>query len=186
MKGAEKMAFFSRNIGLILKTFLYQIVMSIFGFMIYGATYKNTILLIVGQVTVALFFFYIMVTQMFEKGSKNCEYDRCHGESSSMAAGFLFALIAFLPTIILSVISLIAPPFAADGNILNGGGYVAYLMNKSFLQGMYSGIHQILVPPVQGTDVLNGQCLWFLVGAIPGWLICGVSYLIGYRQFKKN
>ena len=56
---------FSRNAGLMLKTFLYQVVMSLFGFMMYGATYKIPFLLIVGQATIVLFFFYILTTQMY-------------------------------------------------------------------------------------------------------------------------
>jgi len=182
------MSFISRNLGLILKTFLYQIVMSLFGLMLYGATNQNTVLLVIGQACVLLFFFYIMFTQMYQKGFKNREYDWAHEAATSPFWGFLFALIAFLPAIFTSVFTMIFPPFAENGTILNDGGYVAYLLNKSFLQGMFAGIHQTLIPTVQGTDALNGQCLLHLISALPGILTCGVGYLIGMLRFghKKS
>ncbi|MBQ3075967.1 MAG: hypothetical protein IJC26_07850 [Clostridia bacterium] len=189
------MNWFSRNTGLMVKTFLYQIVMSLFGFMMYGATYKIPLLLIVGQATVILFFFYIMSSQMYQSGAKTCEYDRAHGESSSPAAGFLFAVIAFLPTFILAIISLVSPPFFADGTS-NTVGYLSYLGNHTFLQGMYVGITQTLYPTSAGganealaaanAAAINSRCSLHLFGAIPGALVGGIGYMMGYLGFKKD
>jgi len=176
---------FSRNIGLICKTFLYQIVMSIFGLMMYGATNQNAFLLILGAASVILFFLFIMSSQMFQAGGKNCEFDRAHGQKSSPFLGFLFALVAFLPTILLCLWSISFPPFAANGDPL-GTGYIPFLLNKSFLQGMYVSIHQACIPTVQGTDALNSQPLLQLFSTIPGILFAGAGYWIGYRSFTKE
>lgn len=189
------MTAFSRNISLTLKTFLYQIVMSLFGIMMYLATKSNTLLLIVGQASVILFFIYVMVTQMYQSGYKMCEYDRGHDSSSSPAYGFLFAFLAFLPTILLSGWTLIFPPFDEIGAI-NAGGYVPFLLNKNFLQGMYIGIIQTLFPTSAGGSsealaiangiAMNRQCFAYLFGAIPGILASGIGYLIGYVHFSKD
>lgn len=185
------MNLFSRNSGLLVKTFLYQVVMSLFGFMMYGATYKIPFILAVGQITVVLFFFYIMSSQMYQGGGKACEYDYAHKSSSSPAAGFLFALIAFLPTILLAVVSIITPPYAAP-EVTNTAGYLSYLGNHTFLQGMYVGITQTVFPTAAGiaadkmADAINSRCYLHLVGAIPGILACGISYLIGYKNFLKD
>lgn len=189
------MSLFSRNAGLILKTFLYQVVMSLFGFMMYGATYKIPFLLVIGQITVILFYFYILITQMYGGGAKTSEYDLAHKEKSSALAGFLFALIAFLPTFILAVISVYSQPFTADG-LTNTAGYLSYLGNHTFLQGMYVGITQHLFPTVSGgaNDALNfanmasinARCFLHLFGAIPGILASGISYFLGYRSFRKE
>ncbi len=186
---------FSRNSGLILKTFLYQIVMSLFGFMMYGATYKIPLLLVIGQTTVVLFFFYIMSSQMYKGGAKMCEYDRGHSLSSSPAAGFLFALFAFLPTIILAIISVVSPPFSESGTA-NTAGYLSYLGNHTFLQGMYVGITQTIYPTAAGganealaaanASAINSRCVLHLFGAIPGILACGIGYLLGYQNFKMS
>ncbi|MBR5295941.1 MAG: hypothetical protein IKU24_05070 [Clostridia bacterium] len=189
------MSSFSRNLGLILKTFLYQIVMSLFGFMMYGATYKIPFLLIIGQLTVVLFYFYTLCSQMYQGGAKTCEYDNAHKEKSSALAGFLFALIAFLPTICLAVISTVSPPFASDG-ATNTAGYLSYLGNHTFLQGMYVGITQHLFPTVSGgaSDAvsfaniasINSRCFVHLFGALPGIFASGISYFVGYRNFKRE
>lgn len=189
------MNLFSRNAGLILKTFLYQVVMSLFGFMMYGATYKIPFLLIVGQATIFLFFFYILTSQMYRGGAKMCEFDIAHGQATSPAAGFLFALIAFLPTIILAVISICIPPFS-DAGATNTAGYLSYLGNHTFLQGMYVGITQYLFPTAAGgasealnqanMTAINSRCLIHLFGAIPGILASGIAYTIGYTGFKKE
>jgi len=186
---------FSRNLGLTLKTFLYQIVMSLFGIMMYLATKSNTLLLVAGQASVIIFFLYIMSTQMYQSGYKMCEYDRGHGSTSSPAFGFLFAFLAFLPTILLSAWTLICPPFDGAGAI-NAGGYVPFLLNKNFLQGMYIGIVQTLFPTTAGGTsealaavngaAMNRQCLFYLAGAIPGILASGTGYLIGYLHFSKD
>ena len=189
------MNLFARNSGLMVKTFLYQIVMSLFGFMMYGATYKIPLLLIIGQATIILFFFYILSSQMYQSGAKTCEYDHGHGCSSSPAAGFLFALIAFLPTIVLAVVSVVTPPYI-QADVPNTAGYLSYLGNHTFLQGMYAGITQTIYPTVAGgaSDALaqanavaiNARCFLHLFGAIPGILASGIGYLTGYLGFKKN
>lgn len=189
------MTWFTKNAGLMLKTFLYQVVMSLFGFMMYGATYKISLLLVIGQATVILFFFYIMFTQTYQSGAKTCEYDHGHGTKSSPAAGFLFALIAFLPTTILALVSVIVPPFA-DGGASNTTGYISYLCNHTFLQGMYVGITQTIYPTVAGganealaaanAAAINSRCILHLFGAIPGICAGGFGYLMGYLNFKKD
>lgn len=186
---------FSRNASLILKTFLYQIVMSLFGFMMYSSTYKIPLLLVVGQLTVVLFYYYILSSQMVQGGHKMCEYDMAHGTSSSPLFGFVFALIAFLPTIILAVVSVVSPPYLANG-ATNTAGYLSYLGNHTFLQGMYVGITQWIYPTSAGTSAealatlnaqaVNARCFIHLFGAVPGILISGGSYLFGYLNFKKG
>lgn len=189
------MTWFTRNTGLMVKTFLYQVVMSLFGFMMYGATYKIPLLLVIGQATVILFFFYIMSSQMYQSGAKQCEYDRSHDSHSSPSAGFLFALLAFLPTIILALISVIVPPFAESGDS-NTAGYISYLCNHTFLQGMYVGITQTVFPTAAGganealaaanAAAINSRCFIHLFGAIPGILAGSIGYMLGYLNFKKD
>ncbi len=185
----------SKNTGLIVKTFLYQVVMSLFGFMMYGSTYRIPLLLVIGQATVILFFFYIISSQMYKGGAKNCEHDRAHQTSSSPWVGFLLSSIAFLPTILLAILSVFTPPFDAEG-MSNTAGYLSYLGNHTFLQGMYVGITQTVFPTSAGgasealaqanATAINARCYLHLFGAIPGILLSGFGYLLGYLQFKKD
>ena len=186
---------FTKNSELILKTFLYQIVMSFFGIMIYSATSSNTLILIVGQSTVVLFFLYIMSSQSYRAGFKSAEFGRAHGIASPPALGFLLTLIAFLPTIALSLWAVLFPPFLANGEA-QGMGYVPFLLNKTFLQGMYIGIVQWIFPTQAGGSsdalaianalALNRQCYLYLAGAIPGFLASGLGYFIGHVRLSKD
>ncbi|MBR2615104.1 MAG: hypothetical protein IKC69_00290, partial [Clostridia bacterium] len=98
-----------RNAALTFKTFLYQVVMSLFGFMMYSSTYRIPFLLWIGQAIISVFFLFIMAYQMFQAGAKACEYDRAHSLSSSPLLGFGFALIGFIPALVLSAIGIAQP-----------------------------------------------------------------------------
>lgn len=185
---------FKRNGGLIFKTFLYQVVMSLFGFMMYSSTYKIPLIMTVGQITITIFYLYIMFHQMYQQGAKNCEYDWAHSLSSSPAFGFLFCLIAFLPTILLSAYTCIFPPYASEAM---QSSYPAFLINKVFLQGMHVGFFQWLFPTSSAASVdaaataanavsMNAQCFAHLFGCIPGIIACGLGYFFGYEGFKKD
>ncbi len=184
---------FSRNYGLILKTFLYQVAMSLFGFMMYTGTYKIPLLLVVGQITILFFFIYIMFSQTYQAGSKACEHDWAHSLSSSCLLGFLFALIAFIPAIVLSVWCVAVPPVAADGASYSAS-YAPFLINRFFLQGMYIGISQWLFPAASASAgdaaanaaAMNSQCFMYLFTAIPGLLASGIGYLVGYKHFRSQ
>lgn len=179
-----------RNSVLILKTFLYQVVMSLFGFMMYSAIYKIPFLAVIGQGIITVFFLYIMFHQMYQQGAKACEYDWAHKLTSSPALGILFAFVAFLPAIILSAGTVISAPFALDGTPT--ASYAPFLINKTFLQGMYIGIVQFLFPTsaTAGAPAIaaasNAQCFAHLISCIPGLLSCGIGYAIGYLHFKRN
>ena len=181
------MRFFSRYSDLILKTFLYQIVMSFFGLMMFTATSGNAFLFLLGQIAILLFWAFILFHQGMQKGQKMCEKE----PGSSPFGGFLPALIAFLPAILLSVWSYLSKPYAPDGA---GQNLVPFLLNKTLLQGMYVGLAQKIFPTtvsgassaveVQNAAALNRQTLLYLFTSLPGILLCGVGYLFGHLNFS--
>lgn len=184
--------YWKRNSSLIFKTFLYQIVMSLFGMMMFGAVQKVPLINIIGSAIIIFFFHYIMVSQMYRAGSKNCESDCAHKLSSFAWAGFLFALIAFIPTILMSTYSLFFPPFSELGEKTNGYPYLNYLLNKTFFQGMYASVFQWFAPTSGTYDAVGNansiliQVKIFAFTAIPGILSSGFGYLAGYLNFKKE
>ena len=177
-----------RNVGLVFKTFLYQIVMSLFGFMMYSSTYKIPFIMTVGQITITVFFIYIMFHQTYQQGAKNCEYDHAHDLTSSPFLGFLFSFIAFIPALLLSAYTSFFPPFA--GEVMQSS-YPAFLINKVFLQGMHVGILQWIFPTgsadlLQSANAMNSQCIAHLICCIPGILAAGAGYWVGYASFKRE
>jgi hypothetical protein len=176
------------------KTFLYQIVMSFFGIMMYTATRHNTFLFVAGQISLFIFYAYILSSQMYKAGFKAYEYDSAHQTASPAAMGFIFALIAFLPTLLLAIFSYFNPPILSDG-ASRGSGYIPYILNKSLLQGMYIGVVQHIYPTSSGGNdallalensiAMNNQSLLYLILPIPGILVSGISYVLGCFSFKK-
>jgi len=181
-----------KNKGLMLKTFLYQIVMSFFGIMMFTATSQNQFLLILGQALVILFYYYILFSQSSQYGWKTCERDCAHCTTSSPFFGFFPAIISFLPAILLSLISFLNPPYAADGTAIFASPFI---INKTFLQGMYIGIAQQLYPTTtivaqtsasENAAALNSQTFLYLFSSIPGILLTGAGYLTGYLRFAAK
>ena len=61
---------------------------------------------------------------------------------------------------------------------------------------MYIGIVQSIFPTSAGGSsealaiangaAMNRQCLFYLMGALPGILASGIGYLVGYFHFSKD
>ncbi len=187
------MNFWKRSADYIGKTFLYQIVMSFFGIMMYEATQFNLVLYIIGTLCVLAFYAYILISQSLQKGAKMAEFDHRNKVDSSPFAGFFLSFAAFLPTIVLSAVSCIAPPYYADGS---GRNVVPYILNRCFLQGMHLGVLQKLFPTTAegaaaevaaaNAAAANSQAPYLLLLALPWILLCGLSYLYGYKRFCKG
>lgn len=179
------MAYLSRSRGLILKTFLYQLVMSFFGIMMNTATYRNTALLVIGQVMVILFYLYIFFSQSMKAGSKECEYGMGHGVRTCPWAGTLPIFLGFVPMIALSVVSASLPPFTAEGEM--SASYLPYVFNNLLQQGVYRGIYQMLYPAGDNAgQAANAQALLFPFAFLPGYLAGVSGYALGWYRFVAD
>ncbi|MBQ3865552.1 MAG: hypothetical protein II776_01525 [Clostridia bacterium] len=186
------MSFIGRGKGLIFKTFLYQVVMSFFGIMMYTATFRNTALMVIGTVMVIAFYLFIFFRQSMQAGSKECEYGIAHRSNTSPWSGCLLVLLGFLPMIALSVWSVFQPPYLADGS--SGAAIVPFTVNKVLQQGVYQGVYQMLWPTVSGdagvgpanAAALNHQALLFPFAFLPGWIAGSAGYAVGWNRFKMD
>ncbi len=191
------MGIWKRGRDLIWKTFLYQIVMSFFGVMMYSVTYQNTVLFILGQVAVLGFYGFILVSQTMQKAGRIAEYDHRNAVTTSPLSGFWLSALGFVPTFVLSAITFFLPPFTADGGS-NSFALSVFQINKTFQQGMYVGIYQRIFPPADASlyaasevgaanaAALNSQTSIMPLAVIPGILLCGFAYLYGYKHFMKG
>lgn len=179
------MAYLSRVKGLILKTFLYQLVMSFFGIMMNTATSRNTALLVIGQVMVIAFYLYIFFSQSMQAGSKECEYGVGHGAETSPWLGAVPLILGFVPMIVLSVFSAAVPPFTAGGG--QSASYVPYVFNNLLQQGVYRGVYQMLYPVGDNAgQAANAQALLFPFAFLPGFLAGTGGYVFGWYRFKGD
>ena len=196
-KGTFAMSSWKRGRDLIWKTFLYQIVMSFFGVMMYSVTYQNTVLFILGQIAVLAFYGFILVSQTMQKAGRIAEYDHRNHLKTSPLMGFALCGLGFVPTLFLSLINLIWRPFTETG-AANSFALAVFQINKTFQQGMYVGLYQRIFPPVDtslyaasevgaaNAAALNAQAGLMPLAVIPGILLCGFAYVYGYKHFLKG
>ena len=189
------MSHIARNRGLILKTFLYQVVMSFFGVMMYLATYRNAALFVIGQTAVILFSFYIFFSQSMQAGSKECEYGFAHKEEkSSPWFGLLPVFLGFLPMIVLSLWNVFLPPYQASGEPGSIFAFGPFELNKVLQQGVFEGIYQVLFPTVSGDSgvaaenaaALNAQARVFPFAFLPGWIAGSAGFAFGWFRFRGS
>ena len=182
------MSFMSRSVPLIIKTFLYQLVMSFFGIMMFTATSRNTALMVIGQILVIGFYLYIFFSQSMQAGSKECEYGIGHETKTTPWMGLIPILLGFVPMILLSVWGAIQPPFAPDGS--QSASYVPYLLNNLLQQGVYSGNYAHLFPAgdtaEQAAQAINARALLFTAAFLPGWIAGSLGYIYGWRRFTGS
>ena len=180
------MAFLSRNRGLALKTFLYQLVMSFFGTMMFTATSRNQALLVIGQVMVIAFSLYIFFYQSMQAGSKECEFGIGHGVKTCAWAGILPVFLGFVPMILLSVWGALVPPVNADGGA--SSSYVPYVINNLLQQGVYQGIYSMAYPIAEGDlgQATNARALLFPFAFLPGFMAGSAGFAFGWFRFRKD
>lgn len=177
---------FQKFKGMAIKTFLYQIVMSFLGFMLFSALSANPFLKILAIIISISFYWYILFSQTSEIGQKISESDIAHKTNTPLWSGFIAAAVSFIPTAIMSIISIISLPSQ------NGIGYISFLLNKLLLQGMYIGIAQKIYPTdqqmsaIQNAASLDKQSYLFLIFIIPGILVCGSAFIYGYKKFSQK
>lgn len=161
------------------KMFLNQFAIAIFGFSLALAAGKaeNATLRNVTSVCAILFYLFLLYTMTWEIGFK----DRnavLHGTKPMRPfKGALISFFANLPNLILAILVTLGYwiPTSFFGNV---GGVCKSI--ALFLEGMYTGV---LANTVGGVAMHN---LWFMyfVILLPAILTCGLSYFLGLKDVK--
>jgi len=202
------MSVWKRGRDLVWKTFLYQLVMSFFGIMMFGSTSWNAVLSIIGMIASLAFYAYILLSQAAKKGARMAEYDHRNQSPTSPFHGFWLSSLGFLPMAVMSLINKIFPPFEHPFS------YSVFQINRTFQHGMYLSIYDRIFPTAaaeganhesyasflssiaafsQKTDAaaanaaaLDAQAGIMIYFILPGILLSGLAYLWGYKNFTKG
>ena len=174
-------AFLKENSYSSVKIFLTQIVMSFFGTMLAIATLKNASLLLWSSVFSVVFQLAIVYTIGWDIGAR----DKIKIDGRRMrpmpSKGFLIALIANAPNLLLAVLMGLGVLIDTKGSqvmslVCNA---IARLINGSFL-----GIIKTLETPLGDSGIMKYIWWWFIVMTIPSIIIGGVSYLMGSHDIR--
>ncbi len=158
------------------KLFLNQLGVTVFGTVLTIATKDNsTLLLLSGLLSIGLYL-YLNYTVCWEIGAK----DKIRVDGGrlkySPAKGFIISLGANIPNILFALLI----GFGILVNTTWGGNLslVSYAI-LHLLNGMYNGIMKLLF------DSVSAHLWWgYIVATLPSIIICGLAYFLGSKNIR--
>ena len=174
-RGINMFSFYKNNLDAISKLFVNQLGMTIFGHLMFAATFKTDIRIATGVLS-ALFYLYLIYCTGWEVGAK----DRIKIDGGRMDEckhkGFLLGIAANGIYIFLSLVNL---AFAALGSFVDWAesvSAIAYTFS-ALLNGMYASFFTSFEAPIHRYIVLA-------IFVLPAIIVTGVSYIAGSKNFR--
>ena len=166
------MAFFKKYSYIIVKLFLNQFAISLFGIgLAFACSYSgNDTLLIVTSVFSVIFYLFLEYAIMWEVGAKDGITARSRHTSRGLWRGFVLSICANAINIIAALMVFTKVFTGAENQVSAVGQFIAMV-----LQGMYQGILSQRV----GAAQLNDFWWVYFLMILPAVLVTGMSYIIG-------
>ena len=161
------------------KLFLNQIGLTVFGTMLALATAQNDTLLLASSIFSIVFFLVLNYTSGWELGAKDKIRVDAGRQRAMPAKGLYIALGANLPNLILALLMGIGILINTEGSlsmtlVCNA---ITRLMN-----GMYLGVITLLQNAI-GADI-TAVWWWFIIITLPALFIGWLSYYLGLKNFR--
>lgn len=176
--------FFKQYSYSIIKMFVNQFAISIFGFGLAMATTasNNDIVTLVVSIFSICFYLFLIYNMTWEIGAKDRISVDVGKKPYRPHTGLLMSLIANIPNMILALLYVIGAPFMHSqkwaGN-MNGALVVVSL----FLEGMYYGVIYAIASPAGGEVLRPAWFMYFLI-IIPALLTAWIAYYAGFKNFR--
>ena len=171
--------FFSDHSYDMVKMFLNQFAIGLFGFTLYlvSGQAKSVALRNVTSVGAILFYLFLLYTMTWEIGYRD-KVSVEHGKKKrNLGKGALISLCANIPNLIFAIFISLAM-FLDVPAISSIGGVCGFL--APVLEGMYTGL---LINQVGGA-MLNTYWWSYFLLPLPAILTCGVAYVMGIKDLK--
>ena len=169
-------AFFERYSYTIIKLFLNQFAIALFGVALAiscSAAGRNTLLWVTSIFSV-LFYLFLQYAVMWEVGAKDGISATARHESRKLWRGPVISLIANSPNLIFAILTL----FPEGGKVESVGRFLALLA-----EGMYQGL---LAQPFRGIQLNGFDWVYFAI-IVPAVLVSSVAYILGsYNLHATN
>ncbi len=160
------------------KLFINQVVMTMFGTMLAIATSKNHSLLLAASIFSVLFYLYLIYMQVWELGAKDkIRVDAGHQEAMPLK-GLYLLIGANLPNLLLAVLMGIG--VMIDAEWANSMAAVCNAIAR-LLNGMYLGVINAAEDLFAVTDFRN-MWWWFFVIILPALFMGWLSYHFGAKD----
>ena len=160
----------------IVKLFLNQIAMSIFGFSLAFATSGHTAVRIASSVFSILFYLFIIYAMMWELGAKDKHKIERKAAGQSYLTGLYMALVSSSFNFVIAILIMLGYLTPAFGVV---GGIAQFIV--LFTEGMYMGLVLHFAP-----TVATFGSVWFIFFLLhlPTILIAFLAYFAGSKNFK--
>lgn len=171
--------FFSRYSYGIIKMFINQFAISLFGAVLAMATSSagNDVLSMVVSIFAIIFYLFLIYNMTWEIGATDKISVDTGKKKYKPMTGFLMAFIANVPNIIIAVIYTIGMTFAASHGQIAAISKLAAMV----LEGMFFGL--IMTVDVGGAALHTYWWTYFAI-TVPAILTAGAAYLFGHRNFR--
>ena len=158
----------------IVKCFLNQIAITMFGLMIAFATMQNKTFLLVGSLFSIGFYLFLTYYMFWEIGGKDRILEDGGRRQKTPLRGLIVSLIAYIPMILMAILLLVTYPY---GETMESAGnlYMVINMLTRFLHAMYLGLATLYSP--------ENPIVWLLV-CLPMPVVAQFGYMLGNRNFR--
>ena len=175
-------SFFKQYSYSIIKIFVNQFAISIFGLVLALATTAagNSALTAVISIFSVMFYLFLVYTMVWEIGAtERISYDVGKREYKPHT-GLLIALVANIPNFLIALLYAIASPFKMSW----GGNLCAVLhLISALLEGMYRGLMSVILIPPAGTPLFSFWWAYFLI-TVPALIATWIAYFAGFKNFR--
>lgn len=188
IKGANMKEFFKRYSYGIVKLFVTQFAVGIFGAVLALATSGTDWLLTLTSVFAILFYLFLVYTSVWAVGAKDKISVDIGNLKSNRWRGVLMALAASIPNFIIAILCTLN--FEATNKVAAVGVIISF-----FVQGMYQGVLRTVPFLGYPTTVANGEEIittqtpyWFsyFLIIIPLIIVAGLAYYAGTKDFHMT
>ena len=180
--GVSVKSFFSNYSYSIIKMFVNQFAISIFGSVLAMATISsgNDILTFFVSCFAIVFYLFLIYTMVWEIGAKDKISVDVGKKEYRPYTGLLMALVANIPNFIIAIVYTIASPLMSTHAW--AGNTAAVTVFASFIiQGMYRGV----ISTVSIAGVSMNQIWWtYFVIIIPSLIASFAAYYLGHKNFR--
>ena len=173
--------FFSRYSYSIVKMFVNQFAISIFGAVLAMATAAsgNNVLTLCVSIFAILFYLFLLYTLSWEVGAKDKISVDVGKKQYKPHTGLYMALISNIPNFLIAIIYTVAYPAMSDSQWAGNIGAIARVASI-IIEGMFLGA--ISVIKISGNALSTYWWTYFLI-TVPALVVSWIAYFLGHKNF---
>lgn len=176
-------SFFQQHSYNIIKMFVNQFAISLFGIVLAMATLAadSNALTVICSVFAIAFYLFLIYTMVWEIGAKDRVSVDYGKKPYRPNTGLWLGIFSNLPNLFIALLYTIGYPFMTE---YKWAGNMNFILNwiSAIIEGMYRGLLSLIVLP-NGTMIVHEWWSYFVI-VIPAILAAWLGYLAGFKNFR--